>query len=303
MSQQLKIEVTGWDGSEWVISGPGYGAEGVTLKPQVSQLFDTPVKTLYVPGPFGEEYAGKRVQRREMVFTVQVGSVDMTPEEWAEVDAAWRWAWDFDKESTLTVTTYTLDEDGDPVPESRYLKVRMLEEPKAYGDQDPYLTGDNSVVMTVTATFPYWRGADRVYEWSTTSAAANTTLSIANDGDVAVWPRWALSAPGRWTLPDFSWGNDQYSRGAADAQRVVGLPALPANAHASVDSDPRVQTIICQNGYPAQQHWRGKDLLYPVMPGAAGGVPLAVTNATGGAAAELRIPRWYSRPWSRPVAL
>lgn len=300
MSKQLKIEITGRDGSQWTISGPGFGAQGVILKPKVSQLIDTPVKTLYVPGPFGEEFAGKRVQRREMVFTVQVGSEDMTPEEWAEADAAWRWAWDYDQESTMTVTV--LNED-DTVESSRYIKLRLLEEPKAYGERDPYIYGDDEVVMTVTATFPYWRSADRTYEWSTGSSSGSHTFTIENDGDVPVWPRWAVSAPGTWTLPDYSWGNKMYSRGTADAARTVQLPALPAGAHASVDSDPRVQTIVCLNEFPAQHQWKGRDLLYPVMPGASGSFPVSVTGATGGAAIILTLPSWYSRPWSKPVAL
>ena len=80
LSKLLKIEIIGRDGSEWVISGPGFGQQGVILKPRVSQLIDAPVKTLFVPGPFGEEFAGKRVQRREMVFTVQVGGIDIDPD-------------------------------------------------------------------------------------------------------------------------------------------------------------------------------------------------------------------------------
>lgn len=300
MSKQLKIEITGRDGSQWVISGPGFGQQGVILKPKVSQLIDTPVKTLYVPGPFGEEFAGKRVQRREMVFTVQIGSEEMTPEEWAVADAAWRWAWDYQEESTMTITV--LNADG-TVDSSRYMKLRLLEEPKSYGDRDPFIYGDDEVVMTCTATFPYWRSADRVYEWSTTSASGSHTFTIANDGDVPVWPRWNISAPGTWTLPDYSWGNDMYSRAVEDAERTIAVPTLPAGAHASVDSDPRVQTIICVNEYPAQQHWKGHDLLYPVMPGVSDSVPVSVSGATGGAAVQLVLPAWYSRPWSKPVVL
>lgn len=300
MSSRLKIEIEGRDGSQWCISGPGFGAEGVILKPKVSQLIDTPVKTLFVPGPFGEEFAGKRVQRREMVWTVQIGGEEIDPDEWADIDAAWRWAWDYEEESTMTATV--LDEAG-AVVSSRYMKLRLLEEPKSYGDKDPYIHGDDEVVMTVTATFPYWRSEDQVFEWSTGSASGSTNFAVTNDGDVPVWPRWSLSAPGAWIVSDRSWGNDMYSRGVADAARVVGIPELPAGAHASVDSDPRVQSIVCVNGYPAQHHWRGNDLLYPVMPGASGNVSVSVSGATGGAAAQLRLPRWYSRPWSAPVTL
>lgn len=296
MSDELKIELTGRDGSYWCLSGPGYGQQGVIMKPKVSQLIDTPVKTLYVPGPFGEEFAGKRVQRREMVFTVQVGGDEMDYETWASVDAQWRWAWDYEEQSRLTVTT----SDG-----IRYIDVRLLEEPKAYGDRDPYLTGDNEVVMTVTATFPYWQEEPHTYEWSTDIDTDRTTFNVRNDGDVPVWPRWTVSAPATWVLPDFSWDNDMYSRASLDSGRTILLPALPKGADASVDSDPRVQTIICANEYPAQQHWQGQDLLYPIMPGKGGDIPVRMFggSATTGSAIRLTVPRWYSRPWSRPVSI
>lgn len=265
------------------------------MKPKVSQFIDTPVKTLYVPGPFGEEYAGKRVQRREMVFTVQVGGDEMDPETWASVDAQWRWAWDYQEQSRMTVTT----SDG-----VRWIDLRLSEEPKSYGDRDPYLTGDNEVVMTVTATFPHWQEEPRIYEWETDKDTDLTSFSIRNDGDVEVWPRWSVTAPGKWVLPDFSWGNEMYSRGNLDSGRTIWIPTLPARAHATIDSDPRVQTIICANEYPAQQNWKGNDLLYPVLPGKGESVPIRVSGAgAGGAACRLSLPRWYSRPWSRPVSI
>lgn len=248
-------------------------------------MIDTPVKTLYVPGPFGEEYAGKRVQRREMVFTVQVGLEDEGPDYWASVDAAWRWAWDYEQECKMTVTT----SDGE-----RFIYLRLLEEPKSYGDKDPHLTGDEEVVMTVTATFPYWQEKPAVYEFT-----GSTNLDIANTGDIAVFPSWTLTAPGTWTLPDYSWGSDMYSRAEADATRTVTLPNLPSGAHCVVDADPRVQTLVCANSYPAQQHWKGKDLMYPIAAGAKGTVSVTGPSLPG----RLTIPRWYSRPWSRPVAL
>lgn len=264
------------------------------MKPKVSQFIDTPMKTLYVPGPFGEEFAGKRVQRRETVFTVQVGGDEMDPETWASVDAAWRWAWDYEEESRITVTT----SDG-----TRWLMARLMEEPKSYGDRDPWITGDNEVVMTVTSTFPYWQEEADLYFWETNADPDYTTFSIRNDGDVQVWPRWTLSAPGKWVLPDFSWDNDMYSRGEMDSQRTIWMPTLPAGAHASVDSDPRVQTIICANEYPAQQNWKGNDLLYPVMPGKGAAVPIRVSGTGGNASCKLEMPRWFSRPWSRPVSI
>lgn len=294
MSDYLSIELTGRDGSHWVLSGPGAGAQGVILKPKVSQFIDAPVKTLYVPGPFGEEFAGKRVQRREMVFTVQVGGDGIDPETWASIDAQWRWAWDYEHECKLSVTT----SDG-----TRWIMLRLFEEPKSYGDKDPYIFGDDEVVMTVTAVFPYWQKDPDVYVWETDKDRDRTAFHIRNDGDVAVWPRWSVTAPGDWVLPDFSWGSDMYSRADQDRGRTLPLPSLPKGAHAVVDSDPRVQTLLCANEYPAQHHWKGNDLLYPIQPGADSDLPVRVENAPSGAACRLTIPRWYSRPWSRPVSI
>lgn len=289
MTDYLKIELIGRDGSNWTLSGPGMGAEGVTLSPNLEQFYDTPVKTLFVPGPFGEEYAGKRVQRREIVFSVQ--AFDGDADTWASIDSAWRWAWDYDEESTLKVTTH----DG-----VRTLGVRLMEAPKPYYAKDPHITADNPIVMTVTSTFPYWVSEPREYYWETLAVHSMTTFDVHNDGDVPVWPRWVLTAPGLWTLPDFSWGNDMYSRAREDVGRTVMIPELTPGEHVSVDSDPRVQTIVSANGLPTQHRWKGNDLLYPIMPGKTGAIPVRLQNAEYGGAAKLVVPRWYDRPWSRP---
>lgn len=302
MSAQLKIELTGQDGSYWRLSGPGAGVQGAILAPNVQQFIDAPVKTLWVPGPFGENYIGKRVQRREMVFSVQIGDGNMSPDTWSTIDSKWRWAFDYDNESTITATT------ADGV---RRLNVRLLEEPKPYNDKDPHLTADNPVVMTVASAFPYWVEDDAEYVWSGVNDHGFTQFPVHNDGDVPVWLRWVLTAPGLWTVPDFSWGNDMYSRGNADLGRMIPLPLLKPNEHISVDSDPRVQTIIAVNDSPVQQRWKGNDLLYPLMPGKTATIPLTLKHAinTGplgllstvvGGAAKLTVPRWFSRPWSSP---
>lgn len=289
MSEYLKIELTGCDGSYWCLAGPGMGQQGVTMSPGIQQFIDAPVKTLWVPGPFGQQYAGKRVQRRDMVFSVQ--AYDEDEDTWATVDSAWRWAWDYDKEGTMTVTT----SDG-----VRSIGVRLLEEPKAYGDKDPHLTSDAPTVMTIASSFPYWTETTTIIPWSTLNTSDRVEFDISNDGDVPVWLRWDLTDVALWTLPDFSWGNNMNARGVQDQGRVLALPLLVAGEDLSVDSDPRVQTIIAANGNPVQNRWKGNDLLYPVMPGKTGKIPVTVSAAANGAALKLYIPRWFSRPWSRP---
>lgn len=290
MSDFLKIELTGVDGSYWCLSGPGMGQQGVTISPNIQNFADAPVKTLWVPGPYGEQYVGKRVQRREMVFTVQAFD-ESDPDNWATIDSMWRWAWDYDNECTMTVTT----SDG-----VRTINLRLLEAPKAWGNKDPHLTADNPVVMTTAAEFPYWIEPSTLTEWSSPNTNDQELFPIKNDGDVPVWIKWTLTDLALWQIPDFSWGNPMYARASQDAGRTLWLPQLQAGESVVVDSDPRVQTIVAANDSPVQHRWSGNDLLYPLMPGAYGEIPLVLSQSTRGGVAELEVPRWFSRPWSRP---
>ncbi len=140
----MQVEIEGADGSYWYISGPNCPQDaGVTLLPNLTGAIDAPVKTLWLPGAFGEESQGFRWQRRDVVFAVQTFASD--PETWLTVDSEWRYAWDYVKETKIVYTT----SEG-----SRWLSGRLLEEPKAYqGDvergKSPFLTCDAHVVMTV----------------------------------------------------------------------------------------------------------------------------------------------------------
>ncbi|OMC55368.1 hypothetical protein A5747_13325 [Mycobacterium sp. IS-836] len=289
MTDYVKIELTGRDGSYWCLAGPGAGQQGITISPNIQNFIDAPVKTLWVPGPFGQQYAGKRVQRREMVFAVQI--YDDDPDTWATIDSQWRWAWDYDEEATLSVTT----SDG-----TRSIGLRLLEAPKPYYDKDPHITADNPVVMTTAAEFPYWVEKPDQFDLTTVNTDFTWKPFVQNNGDIPVWLRWTLTDQALWKLPDFSWGNDMYSRGQTDLGRTVYLPELVEGENVVVDSDPRVQTIVAANDNPVQHRWKGQDLLYPLMPGKSGNIPVTVSNAPFGAAARLTVPKWFSRPWSRP---
>lgn len=294
-----KVEIYGCDGSYWYVSGPDLDQEaGVSLNPRLTGAIDAPVKTLWLPGAFGQEAQGYRWQRRDIVFAVQTYAQD--PETWMSVDSGWREAFDYVKETRIVYTTSA---------GSRWISVRMLEEPKAYEGEaekgkSPFLTCDSTVVMTVAAELPFYVSDSLWYEWEIPSGGVtngSVQINIQNDSDVPVWPRWTLSAPGEWTLPDFSWGSEEYSRGAQDAGRTVVLPSLSSYENVVVDSDPRRQTILAENMANVQGRWKGQDLLYPIGPGVNESVPVSVRNATEGAVLRLEVPRWYTRPWSRPT--
>lgn len=130
---------------------------------------------------------------------------------------------------------------------------------------------------------------------------ADFSIWITNDSDVPVFPRWTLTGGANWTLPDFSWGSDEYGRAAQDMGRTVELPELRPAEGVVVDADPRKQTILAANMANVQGRWRGQDLLYPIGPGISSDIPISVSNAKNGAALRLEVPKWFTRPWSRPL--
>ena len=296
-NSRATIEVFGVHGEHFIISGEGAGAQGVLLQPKLTGAIDAPVKSLWLPGAYGQTFVDFRWERREVIFTVTVFADDGDPEQWHSIDSKWRFSFDYVAESTIRFTT----SDG-----YRDLKVRMIEEPKSYesGDwegKDPHLYATSTVVMTLAAELPFFVGPSDFYEWDGVTASGRTSFKLNVDCDVPVWPKWTLTDRARWKLPDFSFGNEEYGRGVMDSQRTVELPFLPKGAGCVADSDPRVQTLLAQNRINLQGLWKGQDLLYPIAGGTYSSIPVSVRDAVAGYACRLEVPKWYTRPWSRPV--
>lgn len=295
------------------ISGEGRGDQGVLLRPKLTGAIDAPVKSLWLPGAFGQVFVDFRWERRDMVFTAFIfGPEEDTPEEFHTKDSLWRQSWDYVKETTIR---YTYQDVLMTEPDVRTLKVRLLEEPKSYDadsweGKDPHLFNCANIVMTVAAELPFYVGVTHVFEWEDTLAAGQHTFDISIGCDVPVWPRWVLTDRATWTLPDPSFGNEEYGRGLVDAAREVVLPFLPDGAGVVANSDPRVQTLLAADRSMIQGRWKGKDLLYPI-PGVGSdneatiNFPYTVkwADAEAGIAVRLEITEWHSRPWSRPVTL
>lgn len=296
LDSRAKIEIFGVHGEYFCLSGEGAGDQGVTLMPKLKGAIDASVKSLWLPGAYGQDFVDFRWERREIVFTVLVDGDD-DPEVWHTIDSKWRFAFDYVKETTIRFTT----SDG-----YRELKVILLEEPKSYEDgpwegKDPHLYGVSTSTMTVAAKLPFFVGPSDIYTWGGETSNGRTTFQLNVDCDVPVWPKWTLTDKARWRLPDFSWGNQEYARGIIDSGRVVELPYLPPGAGCVADSDPRRQTLLAKNRIHLQGLWKGQDLLYPIAGGTYSEIPVAVYDAAAGWGLKLEVPKWYTRPWSRPL--
>lgn len=298
IDRTAKIEIFGVHGEYFCISGEGKGDQGAELMPKLKGAIDAPVKSLWVPGAFGQAFVDFRWERRDVVFTVAIFDPDGDdPDVWETVDSKWRFAFDYVKETTIRYTTTNGYRD---------LKVRLLEEPKAYESgswegKDPHLYAASTVVMTCAAELPFYVGPSDFYTESGTTPNARWNWKLNVDCDVPVWPKWTLTDQARYRLPDFSWGNEEFARGVMDSQRVVETPYIPKGAGTIANSDPRVQTLLAKNRMNLQGLWKGQDLLYPIAGGTYSEIPVSVKGATNGWAVKLEVPKWYSRPWSRPV--
>ncbi|WKR36049.1 minor tail protein [Mycobacterium phage Azrael100] len=124
------------------------------------------------------------------------------------------------------------------------------------------------------------------------------TFEVTNDGDVPCFPRWTLTGNADWTLPDYSFGNEEYGRPIEDADREVPLPHLPIDVGCVADADPRRRTLMADDRSHLQGRWKGQDLLYPI-PHGTHTITVRVANAEDGFAMRLELPQWFTRPWGR----
>ncbi|WP_306358704.1 MULTISPECIES: phage tail protein [unclassified Nocardia] len=289
MADPAVIEVTGVDGSRWVLSGQGQGEQGVELATSPTGLYDAPVTTQWVSSAFqyGATHVGTDWLKRDVVFSVNVFATASA--SWEEVDSAWRLAWDYDRDATLSIST----EYG-----TRRLRLRMSEQPNHQVERDPRLSGTSRITMTTTAGVPWWIEDDITYTAVSTvdtrdeGVSETLWLPVSNPTDRPMWLRWACTAPGVWTLPDFSWKPDEY------AARTVTMPTLAAGQAITVDTDPMEELVVAADGSSVWARMGGVLFLHAVPPRTAETlVPVTVSGAAAGAAVQVRCPRNWSRPW------
>lgn len=298
MAKAAQITITGVDGSVWVISGKGAGAQGVELSTDPKGIYDAPVTTIWNSTAFqtGATYGGLRVNKRDIVFAVWIWQ--MPGQSWESIDAAWRRAWAYDADCTMTITTET---------GSRSLQLRLSEQMDFDPPHDPHIKAQAMVTLTCTAGVPWWVETDITETWvSPTNTTAGTSVAhgsvtIENPTDQPMYLQWVVSAPGQWTLPDFSFGLDYlngFGTGANNVDRVIILPTQAAGQILTIDTDPSQEMIVSSDGSNFWALMNGISFLYPVPPWTpATSLPVAVTLAPAGAILTVIQPRNFSRPW------
>ncbi|WP_147404003.1 hypothetical protein [Nocardia panacis] len=289
----MSIWLTGADGSIWDLDGD----QGVELRPGPKRIIDAPAKTFWIAGAANMHYQGRQFERRDPTFAVNIFATDGNPDTWRDIDSQFRRALGmYDQQFTLHIET----DDG-----VRHLDLRLLSEPTAYENgswegKNPHLYATSTLLINAAAEQPFWYADDFTFTWTTATGSGSTTFRAQNLGDIEVWPKYFVNAPGTWTLPDYSWGQEgAYQRPAnIDTARTVTLPALVAGEDCAIDSDPDQEALVAANGSPIWARWNGNSLLYPIAAGTKPtAVPISVTGANANAAVTVRIPRRYSRPF------
>lgn len=309
------IKIIGHNGDECTLSGPGMGDWGPILAPHSTGLFAAPFKTNWGKGMLGQKFSSWSPQRRDIAWTVHILNPS-TGEQYDPRNARdqdlWHLAYsrwsalvgtDAEHESTVVYTSV----DGE-----RHLGVRMIQEAKPFvGAEfeggDPHLLCYGSVGMLMGCENPYYIGATEKFVWEAPGLSGDAwfPLPYYNPGSVAIWPKWFLTDRAQWSLPDYSFGWEEYGTGLADLGKTVDLPLLVEGENIEVDSSPDVMTIVAENENPVMQRMKGRDLEYPIQAGMGDpydGCIVALRGCTNpdGARCELELPRWHAEPFGTP---
>ncbi|SUE07145.1 Uncharacterised protein [Prescottella equi] len=94
---------------------------------------------------------------------------------------------------------------------------------------------------------------------------------FANPTPDPIWAQWMVQAAtdARWTIPDYSFGDDRYRRATADANRRIVMPKLLAAEHLYVNTDEAAKHEQVRSNIDTQIYLRmnGTQFLYPIKSG------------------------------------
>lgn len=300
------IEWEGCDGSWWTLAGPNQWGEGVCLASEddgtdFDGMYEPPVTAIYNSTAFevGAHFGGIREEKYDFILAVHVKGEKGRP--WRYVDSAFRRAMSFKRDSKIWVTT------GDS---RRHLPVRLGGKVRLKTAHDPNSEQYGLLLIPLVGAYPRWIEKDHVSEFVTTTDTTGggtetgyVTVSNPLPEDYEIWPKWRIQASNAGlivTLPDYSWGNDEYDRAEEDALLKVELAPLIAGEHLLVDTDKMAWGGQFISNLDTEFHARmgGRRLVYPI-PGDTPPtqVPVTVTKAPIGTGIQVVCPRPWPRPW------
>ena len=307
----MTIEVIGVDGSSWTVSGSAQGHEGVVLDAGPQGLQEAPRSGVWQQSAFqeGATFMGVSVEPIDLVLAFQIWGDE---ENWQDVSSRFRRAFDYERPATIRVDT----ESG-----TRELDVVLFEAPDRNTDVDGRILQYSVETYTLRAAWPFW--ADRVEvstvegglvprpeegtpEWDALpdvvrrlfemeggfDSFLSGSVTVSNPTDVPLWPQWALTAPGRWAVPDHSFKDDD------QANRFIMTPTLYPGEGLTIDTYPRNEPYVAENGSNMAGRFGGVLFLNPIPPFTQPTeIPVSYIGDDTDAAGTVRMRRYYNGPW------
>ena len=280
-----RIEITDINGFTWTVSGSGVGQEGVELAEDPQGLFDeAPVTGIWQQSAFqeGATYLGHTIEPLDVVLGFDIYGDDG---DWEDVESRFYQGFAFDRPSLITVTTEM---------EQRTLEVVKLKGAQTESRKDARLLHHSKLILTLRAPWPFWKGDTHIAVFKATAATSSGTLTLHNPTDRPLWPQWVLSAPGKWTVADYNF-DDPTGR---DGRRLITTPELRRGENLTIDTYPRNERYVAENGANVAARFGGVDFMYPIPPHTLPTqVPIRLTGGSSGSAAQCRMVEYWSRPW------
>ncbi|MFP7366282.1 phage tail protein [Corynebacterium callunae] len=280
----LTVDIIGVDGSKWRVSGPGQGREGVELALSPEALFDeAPFRGIWQQGAFqeGATYIGHTIEPIDMILPFNI--VGDGGWDWEYIEARFFAAWDTDRQTEIVVTSGG---------SRRRLYVQKFENITTKSDRDPRLLQWSIMQVSARAAWPFWQGDTLISAASTNQSTADLTVTVANPTDRPMWLQWVLTAPGRWTIPDFDWGVGDHPN------RKIVTPTLAAGQALTIETHPLREAYVAADGSNIAGRFGGVLFQHSVPPHTPPtDVPVKLEDSTGGGAVQCRMLQEWRRAW------
>jgi len=272
------------------------GTEGVEIQKNTSQLLtDADADTYWIKSIYGMSYQGSGWKQRRPTFSLNIHHPD--PDQWMQIDS--------DLRDDLGMFDDGFRITAEVGSKARTLDMRLYQAPDAYSKgawegKSPFLYDTSTLVVMAGCERPFWVGDALVYPCTFPTGSGTLPIWVANYGNVPIWLRWKLPAPGTWTVADLSWGQElKFGRATGqDTARTITLNPLLAGEDLDLNTDKFEKLMVSASALPTEQRNFGAQFMYPVAPRTPPTqIPLELVGGNAGATAYVVCPQWFSRPW------
>lgn len=281
MKTPATIEIIGTNGDLVTVSGPGQGDEGIELLTDPAGLLDeAPIKTIWQQSVFqeGATYVDTAIEPKD--FVLNFALFDETGEDWEGVDQRFYGLFEVGKPATLVYRTDNSE---------RTMQVVKHEATKTVTKHDPRFSQCSKMTVTLRAPRPFWVENTLVEELAF-SGSGTKNITVDNETDRPMFPQWAFTAPGRWTIPDVD-ENDPHK-----VSRRIVTPQLRKGQNLTVDTYPLRETYVSEDRTNIAGLFAGVDFLGFIPPHTTGVVlPVKFEGETGGC--QIRLVEEFQRPF------